>query len=263
MPQIVTYVEIIPRIVYFVMWIVVSVWLLLDLYLFDHNHYLSSLHKGIIILCYALLSVLYIWSYYVLCWGDPGSIEAFYKHIGVLENIKNGDIPRAFQTLPLCDKCHLPKPERTHHCGRCNQCYFRFDHHCPVLGNCIGLYNMKAFILMPFYGFLVLSLLCVAVSLVHRMWATIFIIPFLFSILMFSLSYCNNVCRNFTTFEGIMFKGKSNYSEGPVRNCSQIFGGCFGFMLPTKPPVSGFHWCPGNIEQNLPDRETPLLASHM
>ena len=258
MPQVVTYAEVIPRVVYLMIWAVVSTWFFLDLYLMDRAHYITDLYKGVIVLAYGLVSCLFLWSYIVLCCGDPGSLEEFYRRAGVLERIKNGDIPPEFQSLPLCDRCGLPKPERTHHCGKCNQCFFRFDHHCPMLGNCVALYNTKAFILMPLYGFLVLSVCLVSVSLVHKTWVTILFVPFLLTILMFGFSYCNNVCANYTTFEGLVLRGRSDsvdYSEGRLENFRQLFGGFLGFMLPTKPPVSGFHWCANN-------NTAPLLARY-
>jgi hypothetical protein len=43
-----------------------------------------------------------------------------------------------------------PKPERAHHCSVCKTCIIKFDHHCPWLNQCVGLYNERYFV-----GFLV------------------------------------------------------------------------------------------------------------
>lgn len=32
---------------------------------------------------------------------------------------------------PICQKCSMRKPPRTHHCKWCNLCILKFDHHCP------------------------------------------------------------------------------------------------------------------------------------
>lgn len=54
-----------------------------------------------------------------------------------------------------CSRCDFVKPIRTHHCTICNQCVFNMDHHCPWVNNCIGLENLRYFLLFIFY------LLCV------------------------------------------------------------------------------------------------------
>ncbi|CAD8203311.1 unnamed protein product [Paramecium pentaurelia] len=50
-------------------------------------------------------------------------------------------------TLKYCDKCCLPKPQRTHHCSICNKCVLKMDHHCPWIGQCVGYQNHRFFIL--------------------------------------------------------------------------------------------------------------------
>lgn len=37
-----------------------------------------------------------------------------------------------------CNHCKHWKPPRAHHCGVCQRCTLRMDHHCPFTGNCIG-----------------------------------------------------------------------------------------------------------------------------
>lgn len=51
----------------------------------------------------------------------------------------------------FCLSCDAPKMERVHHCSVCNTCVLRFDHHCPWMGNCIGLLNIKFFLLFLLY----------------------------------------------------------------------------------------------------------------
>ncbi|CAG8521096.1 7725_t:CDS:2 [Paraglomus brasilianum] len=57
-----------------------------------------------------------------------------------------------YQEFPkTCKKCHLPKPERAHHCSVCKRCVLRFDHHCPWIANCVGHYNHRYFLLFMTY----------------------------------------------------------------------------------------------------------------
>lgn len=48
---------------------------------------------------------------------------------------------------PFCPTCNIIRPVRASHCSQCNNCVERFDHHCGVIGACIGRRNFHLFFL--------------------------------------------------------------------------------------------------------------------
>lgn len=57
-----------------------------------------------------------------------------------------------YEGFPLfCDKCHIFKPDRAHHCKELGRCVRKMDHFCPWAGGIIGESTHKFFMLFVFY----------------------------------------------------------------------------------------------------------------
>ena len=199
-------------------------------------------HSIGLLAAFYVISIVWFWSYWVACWGDPGSLETFYRECGVLEMIQSGNIPPELTSLPVCNKCHLPKPDRAHHCSTCNQCYFRFDHHCPVIGNCVALWNYKGFLMMPIYGGVLMILMGLELG-VHRGYEfAIVSLPFVLFFWGFAFSYCKLITQNLTTLESNYTGYNRGNHDKPWENFTEIFDSLWGLFLPTRPKISGFYW---------------------
>ncbi|KAK8884316.1 hypothetical protein M9Y10_043424 [Tritrichomonas musculus] len=254
-----TFIDILPRVLILSAWGVLS-----GVYLWDSSTCLrkAKIRKKIIqdwvfIGLFILFSIIFLWCYWVTCWSDPGSTERYYQKLGVLNDIQNQRIPPELSLLPVCKVCHLPKPERAHHCSTCDQCYFRFDHHCPIIGNCVALYNFKGFILMPIYGAILCILLSIELFIQHKTYFCIIPLPLAIYFLYFSLSYCPKIIHNYTTLEKLFVRYERKYAQDKCRNFNEFFDG-FLFFLPTKPRVSGFRWSGEHVEEKVKELENKM-----
>ena len=55
-----------------------------------------------------------------------------------------------------CEDCKFLYPKdnkKMEHCFTCNICICNYDHHCGVIGTCIGKYNFFLFIIFVFSSF--------------------------------------------------------------------------------------------------------------
>ncbi|XP_004440920.2 PREDICTED: probable palmitoyltransferase ZDHHC4 [Ceratotherium simum simum] len=96
-----------------------------------------------LLLPYLLLIVNLIF-FTLTCVTNPGTItkanELLFLQVYEFDEVM-------FPKNMSCSTCDLRKPARSKHCGVCNRCVHRFDHHCVWVNNCIGAWNARYFLI--------------------------------------------------------------------------------------------------------------------
>ena len=145
------------------------------------------------------------------------------------------------------------RPDRTHHCNTCNRCVLLMDHHCPWIGNCVGFYNHKFFIMFCLYA--ATDCLVVGISFLPaliKLWGNFELeetspfdivgcicgISIAISLYFLGILHINLMCKNKTTIETHIIKGRSPYYLGLKKNWDSIFGpSIWKFLLPTMSQI--------------------------
>lgn len=115
-----------------------------------------------LVACFSLFLVLQ----YSLAVADPGRVVKTPRKEEEEEEEGEGSRRVPNHHAGSCATCTTLRPLRSKHCRTCGACVTLFDHHCPVVANCVGSRTLSRFLLFlkvtATGQFLMLRLACVA-----------------------------------------------------------------------------------------------------
>lgn len=99
---------------------------------------------------------------------DPGILPRDERSLTEADG-RRVDLEGIEGRLKYCRICNIYRPPRSRHCVVCDNCVEKFDHHCPWIGQCIGLvslfYYLYMFLFTKIFRFYSIGVLCRGITL--------------------------------------------------------------------------------------------------
>ena len=173
--------------------------------------------------------------------SSPGFLPSnIYNQVSKKKSYKNTNFPYKFKerfyvlkgrlyTIKSCYTCLIIRPLGSSHCGKCNRCIEKIDHHCPWLGNCIGINNYKYF-----YLFLIFMIIYMSFSEFNIIYNIIYNFPkskakkaLLIIFLIFCFIILLFVITLIITHTIYIMKGETTYLRIKIKGILILYGNPF------------------------------------
>ena len=132
------------------------------LFLFFISDFLAKKISFLIPLIIVIIYIITVSLLIIVSFCDPGIILSYPMKKRIIEDRRETKIFQLgyIKNYKYCDTCSIIRPSRSTHCGDCNNCVEKFDHHCPWIGTCVGKRNYKYFY---FFLFILNFLICLII----------------------------------------------------------------------------------------------------
>ncbi|XP_045146171.1 palmitoyltransferase ZDHHC15 isoform X2 [Echinops telfairi] len=231
---------------------------------------LSPAEKVIYLILYHAIFVFFAWTYWKSIFTLPQQPnQKFHLSYTDKERYENEQRPEVqkqmlidmAKKLPVytrtgsgavrfCERCHLIKPDRCHHCSVCAMCVLKMDHHCPWVNNCIGFSNYKYF--LQFLAYSVLYCLYIATTVFSY-----FIKYWRLSVSFLQLPFPGQEAFCTPVFTSGL--EKNGFNLGFIKNIQQVFGNNKKFwLIPIGSSLGDGHFFP---MRSMNESQNPLLAN--